>query len=72
MSFRFKTGNATIINGESTVVFATQFSDTPTVICSPKLKDINIFIKNITKFNFVVSASSSETFDISYIAILKK
>ena len=64
-----KTGSATIINGETVVNFDTSFNSLPRVICSSKIEDINIYVKNITLSNFTVASSSPDTFDIDYIAI---
>ena len=62
-------GTATISSGETTVTFDTPFTSLPTVNCSPKTKDINIYVKNITLVDFVVSASVEDEFDIDYIAM---
>ena len=64
-----KVGTATITSGESTVTFDTPFTVIPTINCSPKVKDINIYVKNITLVDFVVSASTEDEFDIDYIAM---
>ncbi len=41
-----KTGTATITNGETIVNFDSSFTELPTVVCSPKIEDINIYVKN--------------------------
>ena len=64
-----KTGSATITNGETIVNFNNSFTSLPTVVCSSKVEDINIYVKNITLSNFTVASSSPDTFDIDYIAI---
>ena len=66
---KIKVGSATITNGETVVIFDSSFNSVPTVICSPKIEDINIYVKNITLSNFTVASSSTDTFDIDYIAI---
>ena len=66
---KIKVGSATITNGETVVIFDSSFNSVPTVICSPKIEDINIYVKNITLSNFTVASSSPDTFDIDYIAI---
>ena len=62
-------GTATITSGETTLTFDNPFSSLPTVNSSPKLKDANIYVKNITLVDFVVSASVEDEFDIDYIAM---
>lgn len=64
-----KTGTATITNGETIVNFDSSFTELPTVVCSPKIEDINIYVKNIALDSFTVSASVSDTFEVDYIAI---
>ena len=64
-----KVGSATITSGETIVTFDSAFTDLPTINCSPKVKDINIYVKNITLTGFTVSASAEEEFDIDYIAM---
>jgi len=64
-----KTGTATITSSNNIVTFNSTFTSLPTVNCSSKKKDINIYVTNITLTSFVVLASSDDTFDIDYIAI---
>lgn len=64
-----KVGTATISSGETTVTFDAPFTSLPTINCSPKIKDVNIYVKNITLVDFVVSASVEDEFDIDYIAM---
>lgn len=64
-----RTGTATITSGNNIVTFSSPFTSLPTVNCSPKKKDINIYVTNITLTNFSVFGSYDDTFDIDYIAI---
>jgi hypothetical protein len=64
-----KTGTSTISGGETNVFFNSPFTQLPTVNCSPKKNDINIYVTNITLTGFTVLASVEDTFDIDYIAI---
>ena len=64
-----KSGSETVSGGSSVVTFDASFTSLPTVICTPKLKDINIYVENITTSEFTVKASSNDEFVIDYIAI---
>ncbi len=72
MSIIIKTGEQTFNNGEVIVSFDSSFPAVPTVTCSSISKNVNIYIKNITTTNFTVSASTSDSVSINYIAILKQ
>lgn len=68
-NYKIKVGSATITSGETIVYFDSAFSELPTVNCTPKVKDINIYVKSITLTSFTVNASVEDKFDIDYIAI---
>lgn len=64
-----KSGTESVVGGSSSIVFDSGFTSLPTVICTPKLKDINIYVENITTSGFTIKASSNDEFVIDYIAI---
>lgn len=64
-----KTGTATVSNGTTVINFDSAFLALPTVVCTPKVEDINIYVKNIALDSFTVSASVTDTFEVDYIAI---